>query len=343
MNSRIRAGFSLPAVLAVVGVVTLIFLVAITALASLTEEAASARARVRFAQTVLTAEARIAYLATTESIGSTGFQLGAPRLSPDYEVLETSVRTPPGGEVRLDGRPYRLETDHPVTVRLQDQAGLINVARLPFDSQARLFRALGVPEARIAALSARLTDYVDTDDLSTTNGAESGYPGGRGNPPNRPLRRVSELLSVLGMRDVVDGPRWRALRPNLVVDSTQLGFNINTMTPTTMEILWGLTPRAAERIVEVRRDQPFVNTLDFDALSGVGPINDGESLYLFPARSFVYEIADTRSPWVYRGRITLAPFDPERPFWVDQIEQTEAPGRAVLQATDAAVFPYSAR
>jgi hypothetical protein len=48
-------------VLAVTGVVTLIFLVAMTALASLTAEAASARARVRFIARALTAEAMMTF------------------------------------------------------------------------------------------------------------------------------------------------------------------------------------------------------------------------------------------------------------------------------------------
>ena len=64
--SRPRAGFALPAVLAVTGVVTLIFLVAMTALSSLTAEAASARARVRFMTRAMTAEAMMVYMAATE-------------------------------------------------------------------------------------------------------------------------------------------------------------------------------------------------------------------------------------------------------------------------------------
>ena len=83
-DRRTRDGFALPATLAVLGVVTLIFLVAITALASLTAEARSARDRVRFLQQAMTAEATLAYLASTEPLRPQGFAVGAGRILDEF-------------------------------------------------------------------------------------------------------------------------------------------------------------------------------------------------------------------------------------------------------------------
>ena len=84
-DRSMRAGFALPAVLAVTGVVTLIFLVAITALTSLNAETAAARSRVRFLQNALTVEAEAVYLATTEPLDTRSIRPGRTRLLSDQD------------------------------------------------------------------------------------------------------------------------------------------------------------------------------------------------------------------------------------------------------------------
>lgn len=346
MVSDRRSGFALPAVLAVTGVVTLIFLVAITALSSLNGEARSARERVRFLESALTAEAAIEYMAVTEPFGNASLMTGSPRRSAFSDDLY--VETPSGvagAAVDLDGHPYLTEADgamaQPVLISLRDQAGMINLARLDEVQFERLGRLLGLPDAVSRNLRPLYLDYVDPDDLEVLNGAERSRYEGQG-PANRYMVRGTELLSVLGVRPGLAAAQWRAVRDDITVDQRRLTINVNTASPRTLEVLFGITEQQAQAAVEARERTPFLSINDFVAASGAVAQVDEEQILTFPSGRIIYTIADTRSAWRYRARLVLTPSSLERPFWVNQTEMTEASGTAMASA-DATRFPYTPR
>lgn len=341
---RLRPGFALPAVLAITGVVTLIFLVAITALASLNAEAASARARVRFIERALTVEATVAYLAATEPMDPQGFAVGGQRTFDEFAgptVGQTSTREP--AKVWMDGRAYALEVNGPVTVNLQDQAGMINLTFLDESAYRRFTALAGVAPSDARDLRARYLDYVDADDLKQLNGAEADeYGDGRG-PANRPLLRPVEWLSVLGARDAVDPGQWRSLRPELASDASAFFSNVNTATSRALQVRFGISASQAGAAIRARESDPFLSLAEFGAAAGAAVAEDPETIYTFPAGRVVYVVRDGRSPWTYRGRITLTPSGVEQPLWIDQTEMLEAPGRAITEISDATPFPYAPR
>lgn len=336
--SRSRAGFALPAVLAVTGVVTLIFLVAMTALSSLTAEAASARARVRFLTRAVSAEAMMIYMAATEPTAPAGFNLGGPRL------VDDAIYDPSGGDghlLRLDGRAYQLDLDGALLIKPQDQAGLVNLAYLTDAQYQRLGEALGLPERSARVLMPLYRDYIDQDDLKQLNGAEAGdYEGAE--PANRVMRRTDEWLSLLGLRRTVQPARWRRIREHLAMDSTSANENVNTVTAETMRVLYGATSTQIETALRAREQQPFISFASFAAATGL-PDTSGDSFYTYPSGRILLTIADSRSAWVYRSRLTLTPSGLERPVWIDQTELKEAPGRAVADLSDAVRLPYAPR
>lgn len=348
MSFEHRSGFALPAVLAVTGVVTLIFLVAITALTSLTREARSTRERVGFVESALSAEATLQYLALTEPFGTQGINPGGARMRSFGEdggvdpIASSGGSTPP---VLLDGTRYQIEAEgvrsHPVVASLRDQAGMINLARLNQDQLGRFAGSVGSPVAVGRNLPALYADYVDADDLETMNGAESTRYDNRG-PANRYMLRPSEFLSVLGMRESVDQARWRDIWDDLTVDHRRANMNLNTASPRTLMILFGISEQQAQAAVRARKAAPFLSLADFIAASGANIPYDGEQIYTFPAGRIVYLLTDTRSAWRYRARLILTPTGLERPFWVDQTEMTEASGTAMASA-DATRFPYTPR
>lgn len=333
-----RSGFALPAVLAVTGVVTLIFLVAMTALSSLTAEAASARARVRFIARSMTAEAMMTYMAATEPMAPTGINTGGPRMFDD------GIYDPTGGAgelVRLDGRDYQVDLDGPLLITPQDQAGLINLAYLQDAGYQRLGETLGLPERLTRRLASLYRDYIDQDDLEQPNGAEAeDYD--RAGPANRAMRRPDEWLSLLGVRGAVRSSAWRRLRPYLAMDPTSPNENVNTAPGEAMQILYGATPAQVEAAIRAREQKPFLSFPEFAAATGL-PDTSGESFYTFPSGRILLTIADSRSAWVYRSRLTLTPSGVERPVWIDQTELKEAPGRAVADLSDAVRLPYAPR
>lgn len=339
-NNQHRAGFALPAVLAVTGVVTLVFLVAITALASLTAEAASARARVRFLQRAMTAEAMISFIGATEPVSQTGFALGSPRSYDEFGLPQTSATST--SQLWLDGRPYELSEPGDLLITLQDQGGMINLAGLS-DSQWQAFaEKLGIPTTLARQAGPRFRDYVDTDSLVGPGGAEQSAYGADA-VANRSLRRASEWLSVIGMRTAVHSANWRMLRPDVATDHTLTLFNINTATPAALTIMFGLSQAQAQRAIIARQTTPFNSVLDLMAATGGPVLYDQETLYTAPSSRVIYTFRDTRSPWTYRARLTLTPTGLEQPVWIDQTELTEAPRRAVADISDATRFPYAPR
>lgn len=336
-----RTGFALPAVLAVTGVVTLIFLVAITALSSLNAETAAARSRVRFMQNALTIEATATYLASTEPFDSRSIRPGRVRAMDDDEQAAMALNPDAAKEVRLDGRPYRVDLGGPMTVRLQDESGMLNLALLDIEGFTRFIALLGGNAQTARELYSRYKDYTDSDDLDEPNGAEaSAY--GAGFIPNRPLVRPAEWLSILGARAAIDSRRWRALRSSVVSEPTAPTMNINTMTAPALQVTFGMTEAQAQAAIRIREPMAMRSLAELSAASGAPAMGSGDLIYTFPDGRLVYEIRDARSAWVYRGRISLTPSDLERPFWIDQTELFEAAGRTTSDTTDAPELPYSA-
>lgn len=337
-----RTGFALPAVLAVTGVVTLIFLVAITALNSLNAETAAARSRVRFMQNALTMEASASYMATTEPFDPRSIRPGRVLSMDDDERALMALNPDSSPEVRLDGRPYRVDLGGPMTIRLQDESGLLNLALLDTEGFTRFVARIGGNAQTGRELYSRFLDYTDSDNLDQPNGAEvEGYGGGF--IANRPLVRPSEWLSILGVREAIDGRRWRALRTSVVSERTAPTMNINTMTSDALQVTFGMTEQQAQSVIRLREPAALLSLDEASRATGVSIIGSGDLIYTFPDGRLVYEIRDARSAWVYRGRISLTPADLERPFWVDQTELFEAAGRTTSDTTDAPELPYSAR
>jgi len=335
-----RSGFALPAVLAVTGVVTLIFLVAITALNSLNAEARSARERNQFMQRALTAEARLSYLIATEPLRAQGLHVGGPK-SWDEETALMPIDEGQTPLVRLDSRPYLLDIQGPLVVRMQDQAGLINLNRLSDQSLYRLLDRLGIEANRHGSVEARFNDYVDTDRLRRTDGAEDeAYRNG--GPPNRQLLHPTEFLSVAGVRQEVSRRAWNSLRQDLVADAISSNFNLNTATPKALGVMLGLTPEQIETLIEERNHRAIYTTDDLDRLIGPAALWEEGRFYTFPSNALILSVRDTRSAWTYRARLAMSPAGLERPVWVDQIEMSEARGRARADTSNVIQLPYSA-
>ncbi|WP_426041894.1 hypothetical protein [Brevundimonas sp. TWP2-3-4b1] len=319
----------------------MIFLVAITALSSLNAEAGSARARVRFTERALTGEALIVYAATTEPMNLRGIAIGGVRFEEDMGDGAFTGTKLARAEIFLDGRPYSTDVQGPIALRLQDQGGLVNLATLDDRGFGRLAALLGMNTESVRGLRARTMDYTDSDALEQINGAEKSKYGSA-TIANRTLRRPSEWLSVLGIRNAVQGRAWQRLKTSITADPAAPYWNVNTATPTTLRVLLGMTDREIEASIRERGQRPLTSLSDLGAAAGMALTDDPEQIYTFPNGKIVFEIRDGRSRWTYRGRVVLTPSRPERPFWVDQHETLETPDPTGTELSNAEPFPYAA-
>lgn len=325
--------------MAVTGVVTLVFLVAITALTSLNAEARSARDRARFIQRAMTVEARLTYLMATEPMRQNGVLVNGPiQMDPDAILPEADGDLT--NLVRLDGRPYLLDVEGPMLVRLQDQAGMVNLAHLRGPTLARFLQEIGIDTAQQGRVQARLTDYTDTDNLRQPDGAELDDYGPEG-LANRHLRRPSEFLSVLGVREMVNPRAWRKVRDEIAADKVQNGFNVNTAGPVALKVMLDLNPSQIAILQREREISALASTSTVDMLLGSRLPWEDEVFYTVPSSAMMIVLSDTRSAWTYRARLSSTPVSMERPVWVDQTEMTEAPRRVRADTTNAVRLPYA--
>lgn len=163
---------------------------------------------------------------------------------------------PIGNEVKLDSTPY--EGLGPVRFALQDDAGLFSI-NWSTTFRPGLFDLLGVPVGARDALEAKRLDYQDADALHRLGGAEAPQYREAGLPPpsNRTLVTPLELRNVPGWREAL-APFDDAEVMRLLTAARSVVLNANTATELSLRVLPGVDEATAQRIVALRRQQPFM-------------------------------------------------------------------------------------
>jgi general secretion pathway protein K len=190
-------------------------------------------------------------------------------LAKDYSSLNDVWATP----VKLDDETGTIE------ITVAEESGRINLNSLvfpngvlePFTQAAlkRLGKRLLIPENVWDALA----DWMDSDDQTRSNGAETLFYRSQ-KPPysarNGKLATIAELSLVKGFT-----PEYiAALRPFVTVHSSLPGAQISPVNINTapMEVLAaldeGIDDRMAGRILEERRLKPFTETYTLAQIAG---------------------------------------------------------------------------
>lgn len=235
----------------------------------------------------------------------------ALRMLDDFGAFD---RTPRGGELRLDGRPYVGVGD--TTFRLQDAAGLypLNGAG-PADLTTFLSLLDADADVEPARLLDALLDYIDADDLRRLNGAEAGEyeRDDLSPPPNRRLLVPSEVFRVRG---------WDALSPEARVRLEALAttryagaINLNAVPAELLQVWLPGCDRACAHIVARRETDPFMFAREVELALGATLPGDPALMYRFTPSDTLHltfagpsggamaihvrftPLADQRGPW----------------------------------------------
>ena len=222
MSRSARAGYALPVVLAVVGMLALVFASAASALAGLAAGVRGSADAAAFQATAMSAEAEAVFLTATRRFGPAGLGADAPGPPNDARPVATAVR--------LDGRPYAWLRDPTLRVRLQDEAGLLNLDRTRPDTLLRLFARLGLTAEQAETLRDRLSDALDGAKQRRPRGAVAADYAAAGLPAPRPggFDGLSEAAGVLGWSALMTGERRRALEAWATANPGEAAFNVNT-------------------------------------------------------------------------------------------------------------------
>lgn len=161
-----------------------------------------------------------------------------------------------------------------ISVRVTDEESKINLNSSTVDVLANLFEQFDMKKRERDVLAASLLDWIDSNNLHRTNGAESDYYKAGGFPyqaKNAPLDAVDELLRIRGApadllsRAAYDAGTYAFADCVTVVGDTRV--NINTAPPPVL-IAVGFTKDEVKKILTARAKAPWTTVSGVSAAIG---------------------------------------------------------------------------
>ncbi len=173
-----------------------------------------------------------------------------------YQLLtgDYGMQTVSNGDISLpiNGEPFLYKG---IEVRVQDAAGLLGLAFYHQQTFQRLLENLGYQQVA-ATLSARLEDWIDSDQRITHGGGEMSDYLAKGLPMiprNAPIRTIDELLDVPGFTPEIfnGGPDRPGLR-DLLMAGGEGYFNLATAPAVLIAPVLNISSIRAARMVALR-------------------------------------------------------------------------------------------
>lgn len=163
---------------------------------------------------------------------------------------------PVGGELRMDGTPYKGAGS--VFFSVQDQAGLLSVNSPAAPAILSEVLALQGSSQQARQLAAALADYIDENESRRLNGAEKSEYSARGlpAPSNWYLRSDAEISSVYGWSAWLASEEGAPWRDWISTNQTSM-LNINTAPAGLLALVLNIDIVEAQRLVQAREEYPF--------------------------------------------------------------------------------------
>lgn len=117
-----------------------------------------------------------------------------------------------------------IKLDSNSQVKFIDMSSLIGLNPYNFEKMQVLLKGLKVPDERITRITDCIEDWIDSDDLTSLNGAEKAYyklNSITNAPRNNPIQSISELKNICG----VTSDLYTLIQPYLtLIDSPHLNL-----------------------------------------------------------------------------------------------------------------------
>jgi general secretion pathway protein K len=184
--------------------------------------------------------------------------------------------------IALGGPGVKLANE--VFVRVQDSNNAISLVSPDLQVLRRLILLEGGDAETADTIVDSYLDWVDADDLSRVNGAESWYYRIQGKPyapRNFPVQYKDELALVRGF----DQKLYARVEPYLtVLPST--GLNLNTADDVMLRAYLDIDQEALDKLKNYRAQKPLGSETEIFAVTGKQMRRDPEGIYFFPSPFF---------------------------------------------------------
>jgi DNA uptake protein ComE-like DNA-binding protein len=200
------------------------------------------------------------YLLSTQKITPLGVTLSVAK--------EPSATSLPGKDLTLSvsGDAYRGVGG--VLFSIQDEGGLIKPSSLMRFSQ--VLPSFGVPVGSVPPLLAKLSDYIDQDNVLRINGAEAKEYAQRRlpAPPNRKLFTSWETRAILDWGQYKSLWKGHAFPLSLTAVETAGIINFNTAPRRLLKAITELDDEAVQRLLIQRKKVFFTSIADISQAAG---------------------------------------------------------------------------
>jgi len=184
--------------------------------------------------------------------------------------------------IGLGGAGVNLAND--VFVKIQDSNNAVSLVNPDLEVLRRLIVLEGGEAETADTIVDSYLDWVDADDLSRVNGAESWYYRAQSKPyapRNFPVQYKDELALIRGF----DAKLYARVEPYLtVLPST--GVNLNTADDVMLRAYLGIDQEALDKLKNYRAQRPLTSETEVFAVTGKQMPRDPEGIYFFPSPFF---------------------------------------------------------
>lgn len=223
------------------------------------------------------------------------------------------------GDFPLDARAIALSPT--LTLRVQDERGLIALNTADEALLSTLFNNVGIPAENHARMIDGLRDYIDADDLKHLNGAEQDdySRAGKTAPTNDFLRVRDQLADVMGWETLfatLDAAEMHraGLRERFLTQFTtarHIGVNVNSAPASVLRLTPGIDPLRVGALLDQRRARPFANISQLLPYANA-PL-DEELVGLVGADTWRVSIAKAGLPFLLECQLVITPGQRDRP------------------------------
>ena len=210
------------------------------------------------------------------------FSILSGRLTQKEIVLGGAKQVLGVQRIALGGPGVKLANE--VFVRVQDSNNAISLVSPDLEVLRRLILLEGGEAETANTIVDSYLDWVDPDDLSRVNGAESWYYRTQGKPyapRNFPVQYKDELALVRGF----DAKLFARVEPYLTV-LPSMGLNLNTADDVMLRAYLDIDQEALAKLKNYRAQKPLTSETEVLAVTGKQMRRDPEGIYFFPSPFF---------------------------------------------------------
>jgi len=244
--------------------------------------------------------------------------------------------------IRLDGRPYVVESNNKYIVKIQDGKGLINLNTINESYLKRMFSSFSIPSEQHDLLADTLIDYRDEDDFSRLSGAEANTYLRRGlyPPANQSLLTPWEAQRIIGWSNAEALWQKQHKKP-LLTTCRASGFNPNTApSEALITFIQDLTPDRTENLIEYRESFAFRSEQNIGDASGIILNSDPFFFSFLPGRCFIIDLIKKNTQEHIRFSLTLLPRNTNQPWQIDYVHRIPKKYQQTLaQDNSEVIFP----